>query len=110
MPQLKETTHTMLSIRINQTARAATALTFGAALALAGVAQATAATPTTTASATHAHAAYKAECAAHVAGHMHCDAYVRTDVKRHTQARGVHAAASSVSGYGPTDLQSAYNL
>ncbi len=41
---------------------------------------------------------------------MHCDAYQRTNVKRHLQARGAHAAASSVSGYGPSDLQSAYNL
>ena len=101
----------MLNVRINRTARAATALAFGAALALAGVAEASAATPapaTTPASA--AHADYKAECAAHVSGRMHCDAYVRTDVKRHTQARGVHAAASSVSGFGPSDLQSAYNL
>jgi subtilase family serine protease len=101
----------MLNIRINRTARAAAALSFGAALALAGVAQAGAASAaTTTASSSASHAAYKAECAAHVAGHMHCDAYVRTDVKRHLQAHGVHAAASSVSGYGPSDLQSAYNL
>jgi subtilase family serine protease len=95
----------MLSVRI--TVRAATALAFGAALAFAGVAEANAATP---ASSTTATPDYKAECAAHVAGHMHCDAYVRTNVKKHLQAHGVHAAASSVSGYGPTDLQSAYNL
>jgi subtilase family serine protease len=103
----------MLNVRINRTARAAAALTFGAALALAGVAQATAATTASTGSATGTTtpgADYKAECAAQVAGHMHCDAYVRTDVKRHVQAHGVHAAASSVSGYGPSDLQSAYNL
>jgi subtilase family serine protease len=99
----------MLNVRINRTARAATALTFGAALALAGVAQASAATTSATA-ASASHPAYKAECAAHVAGHMHCDAYQRTDVKRHLQAHGVHAAASSVSGFGPSDLQSAYNL
>jgi subtilase family serine protease len=102
----------MLNVRITRTARAATALAFGAALALAGVAQASAASASSTTTTTPAasHAAYKAECAAHVAGHMHCDAFVRTDVKRHVQAHGVHAAASSVSGFGPSDLQSAYNL
>jgi subtilase family serine protease len=99
----------MLNVRINRTARAATALTFGAALALAGVAQASAATTSAT-PASASHPAYRAVCAAHVAGHMHCDAYERTDVKRHLQAHGVHAAASSVSGFGPSDLQSAYNL
>ena len=88
----------MLNIRINRTARAATALAFGAALALAGVAQASAATTASS----DAHADYRAAgCAAQVAGHMHCNAYVRTDVKRHLQAHGVHAAASSVSGLGP---------
>ena len=112
----------MFKARITSpTARLATALTFGAALALGGMAQATAATTassapiaasaTTTTTASTAHADYKAECAAHTAGHMHCDAYQRTNVKRHVQTRGVrHAAASSVSGLGPSDLQSAYNL
>src|SRR5258707_11635977 len=104
----------MLNIRINRTARAATALAFGAALALAGVPQASAAATASSAatSATSAaHADYKpAGCAAQVAGHMHCNAYVRTNVKRHLQAHGVHAAASSVSGLGPSDLQSAYGL
>jgi subtilase family serine protease len=104
----------MLNIRINRTARAVTALAFGAALALAGVAQASAATTASSAATSAksaAHADYKAAgCAAHVAGHMHCNAYVRTNVKRHLQPHGVHAAASSVSGLGPSDLQSAYGL
>jgi len=108
----------MFNVRINRPARTATALAFGAALALGGVAQATAATASTTAG-THTAASsaassaakdYKAVCADAVVGHMHCDAFERTNVTRHVQAHGVHAAASSVSGYGPTDLQSAYNL
>jgi len=110
----------MLNVRINRPARTATALAFGAALALGGVAQASAATASTTAS-THTAASsaassaakhdYKSVCANAVVGHMHCDALERTNVARHVQAHGVHAAASSsVSGYGPSDLQSAYNL
>ena len=107
----------MLNVRINRPARTATALVFGAALALGGVAQATAATASTTPAHTAASSAassaakdYKAVCADAVVGHMHCDAFKRTNVTRHVQAHGVHAAASSVSGYGPSDLQSAYNL
>jgi len=116
----------MFKARITRTARLATALSFGAALALGGMAQATASasaastaaspatsparTPAATSATSAAHPDYKAECAAHTAGHMHCDAYQRTNVKRHVQARGAHAAASSVSGLGPSDLQSAYNL
>ncbi|MFI6688313.1 peptidase S8 [Streptomyces sp. NPDC050485] len=41
-------------------------------------------------------------------GMMHCLALARTDVKQH---RGISAdAAAAPSGYGPADLQSAYNL
>jgi subtilase family serine protease len=114
----------MLNVRINRPARIATALAFGGALALAGVAQATAASASSTGSATTSSAAsaattsssgkldYQAVCADQAAaGHMHCDAFKRTNVQRHLQPQGVReAAASSVSGYGPTDLQSAYNL
>ena len=101
----------MFNVRINRPVRLATALAFGGALALAGVAQASAASAASaTAGTSSAQPDYKAVCASEAVGHMHCDAFERTDVKRHTQARGVHAAASSVSGYGPSDLQSAYNL
>jgi subtilase family serine protease len=78
------------------------------------VAEATAATASSAvpASSSVAKHDYKAVCANDAVGHMHCDALERTDVQRHLQAHGVHAAAdsSSVSGYGPSDLQSAYNL
>jgi subtilase family serine protease len=106
----------MFNVRINRPARLATALAFGGALALAGVAQATAASATPTGSASTAATAagkldYKAVCADQTAGHMHCDAFERTNVQRHLQPHGVRqAAASSVSGYGPSDLQSAYDL
>ena len=109
----------MLNVRINRSARVATALAFGAALALAGVAEATAASAASTASAPAPASAssaakhdYKAVCADEAVGHMHCDALERTNVQRHVQASGAHAAAdsSAVSGYGPSDLQSAYSL
>ena len=108
----------MLNVRINRSARVATALAFGAALALGGIAEATAATASSTGSAPAATSAasstaahdYKSVCASEAVGHMHCDALERTNVQRHVQAHGAHAAASSVSGYGPSDLQSAYNL
>jgi subtilase family serine protease len=105
----------MLNVRINRSARVATALAFGAALALSGVAEATAATASSAAVPSAASSAvghdYKAVCANQAAGHMHCDALERTNVQRHVQAHGAHAAASSaVSGYGPSDLQSAYSL
>jgi subtilase family serine protease len=100
----------MLSIRTSRSVRAATALTFGAALTLTGVAQAGTVPIAPTGTAPTA-PDYKAECPEHVAGHMHCDAYVRTDVKSHLQAPGSGpVAAASISGYGPSQLQSAYNL
>ena len=108
------------NVRINRPARLAAALAFGAALALGGVAQATAATASATTGTAAVSAAtssaakhdYKAVCANEAADHMHCDALERTNVTRHVQTRGVQANASSaaVSGYGPSDLQSAYNL
>jgi subtilase family serine protease len=104
----------MLNVRINRSARVATALAFGAALALSAVAEATAATATASPAVPASSAAkhdYKAVCANEAVGRMHCDALERTNVQRHLQAHGVHAAdSSSVSGYGPSDLQSAYNL
>jgi subtilase family serine protease len=43
-------------------------------------------------------------CSTATAGYAACDALVRTD------AKGKPAATSAPSGYGPADLQSAYNL
>jgi subtilase family serine protease len=108
----------MLNVRINRSARVATALAFGAALALSAVAEATAATAASSAPSPSSGADYKAVCANETTGHMHCDALERTNVHRHLQAPGSHAAGSSssssapssVSGYGPSDLQAAYNL
>ncbi|MFF3152895.1 peptidase S8 [Streptomyces sp. NPDC057910] len=45
-------------------------------------------------------------CASRAAGTMHCLALERTDVKQH---RGITADAAP-SGFGPADLQKAYNL
>jgi subtilase family serine protease len=63
---------------------------------------------TTTASAspasTAAHSAVRA-CAAPVTGYAACNAWVRTDVKAAKVTPNV-----TPSGYGPSDLQSAYNL
>ncbi|BCJ34120.1 peptidase S8 [Actinocatenispora thailandica] len=47
-------------------------------------------------------------CATPTAGHAHCLAEMRTDVHRSNAA--VRRAAATPSGYGPADLQSAYNL
>ena len=116
----------MLNLRINRQARLATALAFGAALALAGVAEAAAASASTPAAVSAAASSganhdYKSVCANETPGHMHCDALERTNVPRHLQPRSAHttnstssssstSSPSSVSGYGPSDLQSAYNL
>ncbi|MYV92021.1 hypothetical protein GT350_17565, partial [Streptomyces sp. SID1034] len=45
-------------------------------------------------------------CASQAAGTMHCLALERTDVKQH---RGITAEAAP-TGFGPADLQKAYNL
>ena len=106
----------MLNVRINRSARVATALAFGAALALSAAAEATAATASSAAPSPATAHDYKAACANETTGHMHCDALERTNVPRHLQAHTAgssspsSSSSSSVSGYGPSDLQSAYNL
>jgi len=53
---------------------------------------------------------YAAACATVVVGKAACMALVRTDVKAHTQSAAHPDAAPSGDGYGPSNLQSAYNL
>ena len=105
----RESTHVSLKDRIHRPARPAAALALGGALALSGLAQAHAATGAATTAPTPD---YKAVCATAAAGHMHCDALARTNVPRHLApaAATPAAAAAAVSGYGPSDLQSAYSL
>jgi hypothetical protein len=85
-------------------ARIGTALALGGTMiALGGTAQATAAprpTPAPT---------YRAACAAAAPGQARCAALIRTDVKplSASAARMPHA---TVPGYGPSSLQSAYNI
>ena len=87
-----------------------TALAFGGTLALGGVAAPASAMTGVGANPSSA-PDYKAVCANASVGRMHCDALARTDVHRHTAAASATpAASSSVSGYGPANLQSAYNL
>jgi subtilase family serine protease len=102
-----------------------TTLAAAAALATIGMVAATSASaqsyPGTTAGAPHMHVAghlypvsghhdYKAACAAAKALHFSCLALVRTNVKSHLQPATHPDQAPSGDGYGPSSLQSAYNL
>ncbi|MFF7633160.1 putative Ig domain-containing protein [Kitasatospora sp. NPDC008050] len=56
---------------------------------------------------------YREACPPAAPGHYSCNALVRTDVKpqlARSGAAGASGAAAGVGGYGPADLQSAYNL
>jgi hypothetical protein len=56
------------------------------------------------------HHDYAAACASVVVGKAACLALVRTDVKAHVQSLAHPDAAPTGDGYGPSNLQSAYNL
>ncbi|WP_435132455.1 carboxypeptidase regulatory-like domain-containing protein [Actinacidiphila sp. bgisy144] len=85
------------------------------AQAHAAAAPATATTPTastnatarTAAAATGSDAAYQRSCGEAAKGQFACFALRRTDVKA---AKGVQPLVATPSGYGPSDLTSAYNL
>jgi hypothetical protein len=80
-----------------------------ATLAMFGLAAA--ASPAT--AATSHTADYRAACPAAPVGYSSCNALVRTDIKpqlAHKAADGAVQPSATVSGYGPTQLQSAYNL
>ncbi|MGF1425270.1 putative Ig domain-containing protein [Kitasatospora sp. LaBMicrA B282] len=53
---------------------------------------------------------YREACPPASPGHYACNALVRTDVKPQAARPGATRAAADVGGYGPADLQSAYNL
>ncbi|WP_329586997.1 S53 family peptidase [Kitasatospora sp. NBC_01250] len=53
---------------------------------------------------------YRQACPPASPGRYSCNALVRTDIKPHLARAGASRAAGSVGGYGPADLQSAYNL
>ncbi|MDI5970855.1 hypothetical protein POF50_016145 [Streptomyces sp. SL13] len=53
---------------------------------------------------------YKTVCAGTAAGHAHCDALTRTDVRPVLESALGTTPAATVGGYGPSNLQSAYNL
>src|SRR5262249_59379217 len=55
------------------------------------------------------HHDYAAACAKATAGHMACLSLVRTDVTPHRRAAHPNAIPAGV-GYGPSQLQSAYQL
>jgi len=79
-----------------------------ATLAMFGLAAA--ASPATAAT---THTDYRQACPAAPVGYSSCNALVRTDVTpqlAHTAANGAVQPSATVSGYGPTQLQSAYNL
>ena len=79
-----------------------------ATLAMFGLAAA--ASPATAAT---THTDYRQACPAAPVGYSSCNALIRTDVTpqlAHTAANGAVQPSATVSGYGPTQLQSAYNL
>ncbi|MDH6137903.1 hypothetical protein P3T37_007341 [Kitasatospora sp. MAA4] len=84
-----------------------------AALLAGGAVALSAADAATTGPSVHRDAAtaqhYRQACPPASPGHYSCNALVRTDVRPQT-ARANAAPAASVSGYGPGQLQSAYNL
>jgi subtilase family serine protease len=87
--------------------RTAIALAAGAALSLAGMASAAAVAAPQATSGVH----YTAQCAtSSKAGVMHCMSLKRTDVKAMTESTLAVTPNATVSGYGPTQLQSAYNI
>ncbi|PWI46173.1 S53 family peptidase [Streptomyces sp. ICBB 8177] len=87
--------------------RIAWSVVASAALAVSGLA---AAAPAGAAAATHAGPSWTRSCAAPSrAGVMACNALRVTSVKEHVSADGVSPDATP-SGYGPSDLRSAYNL
>jgi len=89
-------------------ASAATLAMFGLA---AGAAPATAAPATTVTS--HASSDYRQACPQAPVGSSSCNALVRTNVKTQVAQHAPDGAIqplATVSGYGPTQLQSAYNL
>ena len=88
-------------------ARAVTALATGVVLALATAGQAMAAAPTSTDSASGAD--YRSVCSSPAAvGEMRCLALVRTNV--HPMLANAITPDATPSGYGPSQLQSAYSL
>jgi hypothetical protein len=87
--------------------RAAIALAAAAALTFAGMASAAAVTTPAASSGAN----YVAQCASSTkAGAMHCLSYKRTDIHPMTASTLAVTPNATVSGYGPTQLQSAYNL
>ncbi|WP_435837946.1 S53 family peptidase [Streptantibioticus parmotrematis] len=87
--------------------RIAWSVVASAALAVSGLA---AAAPAGAAAATHAGPSWTRSCATPTrAGVMACNALRVTSVKEHVSADGVSKDATP-SGYGPSDLRSAYNL
>jgi hypothetical protein len=90
--------------RARASARLATAIVFGSVLALGGAAQASAAQSASSND-------YKAVCAASTApGYLHCDSYKRTNVQPMLASTLAVTPDATVSGFGPSNLQSAYNL
>jgi hypothetical protein len=98
-----------------------TALLAASTLALSGMVAATSASAQTVKAPVHQHVAghlhavpghhdYAAACATVVVGKAACMALVRTNVKAHLQAAAHPDAAPTGDGYGPSNLQSAYNL
>jgi subtilase family serine protease len=88
---------------------ARTALVAVSALALAGSCMAAPAAQASTQSATHLN--YRRVCPVnHTPGVMECMALMRTDIKQHPEAFFGHDSAPVGDGYGPSSLQSAYNL
>jgi hypothetical protein len=79
-----------------------------ATLAMFGLAVAPAATAQATSPATGHD--YRAACPAAPVGYSSCNALVRTNVKAKIAPKGAVLPDATVSGYGPSQLQSAYNL
>ncbi|MGH6655370.1 MAG: peptidase S8, partial [Actinocrinis sp.] len=89
--------------------RLRTAVAFAAAAALSLAGMATAAASSTPAATSGVH--YVAQCSSSsAAGAMHCLSLKRTDTHAMTEGTLLATPDATVSGYGPTQLQSAYNL
>jgi len=86
--------------------RTAAAIASAAALAAFGL---SAAAPASAAAGSAGHD-YRQACPAAPVGYSSCNALIRTDVKPQLAKAGSLTPDATVSGYGPTQLQSAYNL
>jgi subtilase family serine protease len=89
---------------------ARTALVAVSALALVGSSVAASAAQAGTRPAAHALNYYRACAVNHTPGIMSCMALIRSDVKQRTESAIGHDSAPVGDGYGPSSLQSAYNL